>query len=108
MIENIGNGIAHFTHGLLQRTGGRGGIGTVRALLIRGFADTTDGSQGPVQDTDHLTERDVFRGFDQRIASPDSSATGQEAGAFQGEQDLFEELDRNILSIGDLMALKLP
>ncbi len=106
MVENIGNGIAHFSHGFLKRAGGLGGVRTVRTLLISRLTDTAYGSQWPVQNPDDLAERDVFRGFDEGVSAPDSTAARQQTGAFQGQEDLFEELYGDVLAFRNLMSLE--
>ena len=106
MVENVCDGIPHLTHGLLERARGFGGVGAVRAFLVGGFADAADRGQGAIQNTDDLAKRDFFRRFDKGIAAPDSSTTGQQAGAFQGEQDLFEKFDRDVLPFCNFMTLE--
>jgi len=106
MVENVCDGIPHLTHGLLERARRFGRVGTVRALLVGGLADAADWGEGSIQDTDDLAKRDFFRRFDEGIAAPDSSPTGQQAGAFQGEQDLFEKFDRDILPFCNFMTLE--
>lgn len=106
MVENVGNGIPDFTHGLLERARGFGCVGTVRALLVGGLADAADRGEGSIQDTDDLAKRDFFRRFDKGIAAPDSSPTGQQAGAFQREENLFQEFHRDILPFCNFMALE--
>ena len=99
MVKNIGNGITHLSHGFLQRAGGLGGIGTVRTFLVGRLADTADRRQRPVQNADDLAEGDFFRGLDEGIPASNTTATGQQAGAFQCKQDLFEKLHRDILTL---------
>lgn len=106
VIQYPGNCVAHSAHDLLHRAMRLVGVGAFAALLIGRFADTADRSEWAVQYADDLTERDVLGVFDETVSSLDPSAAGEEAGSLEGKEDLLQELNRNVLTSGNVVTLQ--
>lgn len=106
VVQDTGNGITHRTHRMLHRTSGMFGIGAVSAFLISRLAHTSDGSEGAIQNADHLTEGNLSRRLDQCVTALHPSTTREEAGSFQCQEDLFKEFDWDMLACCDLVALE--
>ena len=105
VVKDAGNGIPHRTHHMLYRTLGVFGIRAVSAFLIGGLAHTSDGSEGAIQNANHLAKGDLSRRLDECVAAFHPSTTGEEAGSFERQEDLFKKFDWNMLSCRDLVAL---
>ena len=107
MIQNICDRVPHFAHGVLQGTVRLAGIRTIATFLIGGLADAGNRGQRSVKNADDLSECYFVGGLDQRVAATDLRSTAREQScSFQGEEDLFQKLDGNILPLGDLMSLQ--
>ena len=106
VVKDVGNGISHRTHDMLYRTLGVFGIGAISAFLIGCLAHTSDGSEGAIQNANHLAEGDLSRRLDERVAALHPSTTGEEAGPFERQEDLFKKFDRDMLAGRDLVPLE--
>ena len=82
VVKDVGNGITHRTHHMLHRTLGVFGIGAVSAFLIGCLTHTSDGSEGAIQNANHLAEGDFSRRLDECIAALHPSTTGEKPGSF--------------------------
>ena len=106
VVKDVSYGIPHRTHHMLHRTLGVFGIGAVSAFLIGCLAHTSDRSEGAIQNANHLAKGDLSRSLNERIAAPHPSTTGEEAGPFERQEDLFKKFDWDMLSCRDLVALQ--
>ena len=106
VVQDIGNRITDRTHHVLHRTLGVFGIGTVPALLIGRLAHTSDGSEGAVQNANHLAEGNLSRRLNQCVAALHPSTTREETSSFQCQEDLFEKFDWDMLAGCDLVPLE--
>jgi hypothetical protein len=108
VVEDTGDGITHRTHRMLYRALGVFGVGAVCAFLLGRLTHTSDGSEGAIQNANHLTKGNLSRRFDKRIPALHPSTTREKAGSFQCQEDLFKKFERDMLTSGDLMALERP
>lgn len=106
MVKNLGNGMAHLAHDLLQRATRFRGVRAVGTFLVGRFADAADGGQGAVQQSDYLAQGDLVGWLDQDIAAADPAATGQKAGMLQLQENLLQKFHRNMLPFGDVLPLE--
>lgn len=106
VIEDAGDRITYGAHDLLHGAPCLVGVRTVRAFLIGGLADAADWSKRAIEDANDLAERNVVWRLDQRIAALHAPPAGKKPGPFQGQENLFEELDGDVLASGDIMALQ--
>ena len=79
----------------------------IRAItrLIRHLAYTADGSQWSIQHAHDMPEIDFGRWFGQVITSAEPHFALQQAGVLELEQDLSEELGRDICALGNILDL---
>ena len=106
VVQDPGDGITDRTHHVLYRTLRVFGIGAVSTFLIGGLTHASDGGEGAIQNTNHLTEGNLSRGLNECIATLRSSATREKPCSFQCQEDLFKKFNRNMLASRDLMALE--
>ena len=57
---------------------------------------------------DHLGETDLLGGLGQPIAAVGATLARDDLGASQLEQDVLEELERDVLGLRDALALRRP
>ena len=106
VVQDSCNRIAYGSHDVLNRASRMVRVRAISAFLVGGLADASDRCQWAVENADDLPERNGIRRFDQPIAAFHASSAGQESGPLEGQKDLLEKLDRNILAGGDFMALQ--
>lgn len=106
IVEDPGDGVADGSHHLLHGTPSFLRIGAFTTLLVGGFTDAPDWGKGTIQDADYLSQRDAFGLFDEGIAPLHPSSAGDQSGSFKREQNLLQEFNRDVLPIGNVMALE--
>src|SRR5439155_4411631 len=88
---------------MLQRAVGFFRVGTVHAFLISSLANAPDRSQGPIEDPDDVSKRDLRWQFDEGITSLDAPGAGHKARMLETQQNLLEKDHRNVLALSDLL-----
>lgn len=62
-----------------------------------------DGLEGAVHELDDLFQRDLGGVFLQLVAAADAALAAQEAAVAQGEEDLLEKFERDVLLAGEVL-----
>src|SRR3954452_5841465 len=78
------------------------GVARILGLLGRLILDVREGS---LDGADHAGERDLLRRLSEPVAAAGAAASTHEAGVLQLEQDVLEELKRDVLRLRELLAL---
>ena len=106
VIEDAGGGVANLFHRQVDAT-----CVFIDALLaagIRGLADARHQRQGPVQNADHLSDRDVTGFSVEDVAAPPALLALEEPMARQIEEDGLQELLRKSLALSQFGGLNWP
>ena len=106
VIQYSGNGITHSAHHMLDRTLGLIRVRTIAALLVGRFADAADWCERAVENAYNLTKCNVSRLLDKSVSSFHPSTAGEKPGSFEGEKNLLQEFNRNVLTSRDVMTLQ--
>ena len=106
IIQDVGDGVANRSHDVLDRATGMISVRAVAAFLVGSFADTADGSQWSVKDSDDLSQGNLVRWFDQAVAALDASPAGEETGPLECQEDLLKKFDRDVLTCRNVLSLQ--
>ena len=98
-VEDAGDGVAHIEHQHPQAAVGLVGTG---AFLVGGLAHAADGGERTVDAADDLADGNLAGGLREPVAAELAAHAGDEASLLQRLHDLFEELDRELLVVGQL------
>jgi hypothetical protein len=96
--EDFHDGVANLFHHAADATDIFVGAGT---LLVKFFADATDGCERAFDEADDAGECDFIRREAQAITAGYAAAAFENAGGAQVVEDLFEETLGNVLLVGD-------
>src|SRR6187401_1281799 len=103
VVEDMGRGVAHFLHRQTDSTGLL--VETLVASAIGGLADARDEGQRAFEKTNDFTDRDVPRLPCEDIATAATEFALQKAMTREFQQDRFEELLRQALTLRELRRL---
>ena len=62
-------------------------------------------ASGPLHRADHVRERDLLGRLGEPVAAAGAASRPHQPGVLQLEQDVLEELERDVLRLGELLAL---
>src|SRR3954451_17260829 len=79
-------------------------LGVARVLSLLGSL-VLDVRERSLDRPDHARERDLLGRLREPVAPARAATCPNEAGVLELEQDVLEELERDVLSLGELLAL---
>ena len=102
----MGRRVAHFLHRQADAAGFF--IETLVATAIGRLADAGNEGKGPFQHANDLANRDIARFSCEHVSTAASKLALQQTMTGQFEEDRFEKLLRQTLTIGKLLRLDRP
>jgi hypothetical protein len=106
VVQDSCDRVAYWSHDTLDGTLWFVCIGAILTFLIGGLAYTANGSQRAIENSDDLTDGNVFRSLDELVPALHPSSAGKQARPLEREQDLLKKLHRDVLASSDGVALE--